>query len=62
VTSNADYVIPADLAGADVATRIAWLLKDAESDDLMSGVPRYQPRYTPREHEIINFLRYVSAS
>jgi hypothetical protein len=59
MTPNADYVIPSDLADADIWVRIAWLLKDAENDDRMAGVPRYQRRYTAREHEIITFIRFL---
>lgn len=54
---NSEYVIPTELADADAQARTGWLLMDAEADDRMAGVPRHQPRYTPREHQIIHILR-----
>jgi hypothetical protein len=52
-----EYVIPAELTKADWQTRVDWLLKDGEGDERNLGVPRYVPRYTTREREILSYLR-----
>lgn len=51
------YLIPADVAEAPLWVRIEWLLSDMRRDDLMSGVPRYEHRYTEREHQLASYLR-----